>query len=77
MNEITRLFKGNHTLLMVICCVVPMAFLAAVFVFNVFATSWSERRCRVESRLYTHRSDHRRPSRLSTHSVIAERNTAG
>ncbi|MCL5960212.1 MAG: DUF2933 domain-containing protein [Chloroflexi bacterium] len=35
MNDIARLFKGNHTLLMVICCVVPMAFLAAVFVFNV------------------------------------------
>ena len=35
MNEITRLLKGNHALLMVICCVVPMAFLAAIFVFNI------------------------------------------
>lgn len=35
MNEITRLFKSNHSLLMVVCCVVPMAFLAAVFLFNV------------------------------------------
>lgn len=35
MDGITRLFKGNHTLLMVVCCVVPMALLAAIFLFNV------------------------------------------
>ncbi|MBI4321421.1 MAG: DUF2933 domain-containing protein [Chloroflexi bacterium] len=35
MNEVSRLLKGNHALLMVICCVVPMALLAAIFVFDV------------------------------------------
>ncbi len=35
MNEIIRIFKGNHMLMMVVCCAVPMAFLAAIFVFNV------------------------------------------
>ncbi len=35
MNDVIRLIKGNHALLMIICCVVPMALLAAIFVFNV------------------------------------------
>ncbi|GEM_PF-116213 len=35
MNEVSRRLKGNHALLMVICCVVPMALLAAVLLFNI------------------------------------------
>ncbi len=35
MNDVIRSIRGNHALLMVICCAVPMALLAAVFVFNV------------------------------------------
>lgn len=35
MTEIIRSLRGNHALLMVICCAVPLALLAAVFVFNV------------------------------------------
>lgn len=35
MNEISRLIKDNHTLMMILGCVAPMALLAAIFVFNV------------------------------------------
>lgn len=35
MNEVSRWMKGNHGLLMVICCAAPMALVAAILVFNI------------------------------------------
>lgn len=35
MSKVSRWLKGNHGLLMVICCVAPMALVAAVLLFNI------------------------------------------